>query len=304
MNFRTAAHEAIAKAFNPHRFNGYIPDADHKRRQKDSRLKFGASPAVPRQASLAKYRGPILDQGQTGSCTGHGTSQAVYTSCGASGNPLPFFPSPGITYKVVRVLERADASVPLGDTGAMPSDLLTVLRSFGIAPMQGPTPDGRNSDVWGPADAPNPNVNLEPNLLDLETAGLKLVTGEYRVDETNGDAAQQIQASIASNAAAGIGIFIDVRHFMQWDPSSGPISLMNLADPQGGGHWLALDYFYTTNAGLVVFGGPNSWSVTWPNGSGSPPESPYWQPGCYEITAPCLGSVMSDCLLFPTKVLS
>jgi hypothetical protein len=310
MTFRTAAHEAIAKAFNG-KFFGYIPDADHKRRQKDSTLRFGASPTVPSQDSLASFRAPLFNQGATGSCTFHGTPQAVYTSAAASGNTLPFVPSPRVGYALVRILERQDASQPLTDSGAMPSDLLTVLRQFGVSPIQAPAPDGRYSDIMGPDDVAAlnlyppvtivPNVNDEPSLLDLETSGLKLLTGEYRIDERNPNFAAQIQASIASKAAAGIGIFVDSA-FMNWNPSSGPIDSIDLNDPQGGGHWLSLDYHYTDASVGVVFGGPNSWGSAWPSG-GPPPSSPFWTPGCYEITARCLAKVMSDCLLFPVRQL-
>lgn len=294
MNFRTAAHEAIAKAFNG-AFFGYIPDADHKRRQKDSTLRFGNSPTVLQQTSLASFRAPIFDQGSTGSCTFHGTPQAVYTSAAASGTPLPFIPSPRVGYALVRILERQDASQKLTDSGAMPSDLLTVLRQYGVAPM-GPSSDGRFSDV-GPS-----NVNDEPSLLDLETSGLKLLTGEYRIDETNPNFAAQIQASLTSNAAAGIGIFVD-SGFMNWTGIAGPIDTIDLTDPNGGGHWLALDYYYTHPSFGLVFGGPNSWGTGWPNAPMPYNGSPFWTPGCYEITARCLAKVMSDCLLFPVKQL-
>lgn len=309
--YRTAAHEAIAKAFNG-RFLGYIPDADHKRRQKDSMLRFGATPTAPPQASLANSRGPLVNQGGTGHCVGAGTAQAVYTSAAASGSPLPFFPSPRGIYQLARILERTDSSQKLTDSGAMPSDVLIVLRQFGVEPIHLPNPDGRYDDVMGPDDvaAMNlyppvtiiPNVNDEPSLLDLETSGLRLLTGEYRIDETNPNFAAQIQASIASNAAAGIGIFVDTA-FMSWSGIAGPISSIDLNDPNGGGHWLALDYYYTHSTFGLVFGGPNSWGEGWPSQPMPYNGSPFWRPGCYEITASCLQKVMSDCLLFPVKQL-
>jgi hypothetical protein len=310
MNYRTAAHEAIAKSSNPLRSLGYIPDADHKRRQKDSTLLFGATPAVPDRASLTHLEGPIGDQGFAGACGGFGLYQEIYTSMAAAGTPLPWVPSMKTFYDLARILERTDASQKLTDSGVMPTDLLTVLRQYGAMPMVVPqSPDGRFSDVWTDDDTggnPPGNVNDEPSLLDLENSGMKLLTGEYRVDESIGSAASQIQASIAGRvhapAAAGIGIFVDTTNFMQWDPASGPIRNIDLNDPRGGGHWVALTYYYTTAAGLVVFGGPNSWSKTWPRGS-SVPGSPYWTPGHYEITANCLAKVMSDCLLFPVTVL-
>jgi hypothetical protein len=243
-------------------------------------------------------------------CGGHGTAQAVYTALNAAGFSPLTVPSPRILYALARIMQRTNASQGLADSGVMPSDLLTVLRQYGIKPMAPTvTPDGRYSDVWGPGDLiglplAQPNVNTEPDLLDLETSGLKLLTGEYRIDESDPTLAQQILASINAKAPGGVGIFVDSA-FMQWDPSTGPIKSINLGDPQGGGHWLALTYGYTTPAGVVVLGGPNSWGAEWPVTAGSGvPGSPYWKPGHWEVEAPGLQAAMSDCLLFPVKVLS
>jgi hypothetical protein len=306
MQYRTAAHEAIAKAFNPSRFHGYIPDADHFRTQKDAGLRFGATTIS--QTSLQSFQAPLIDQGQTGHCGGAGTAQIVYVAMGAAGSPLSFVPSPRSIYALARILARQDVSQGLTDSGVMPFYLLQVLSGYGIEPINAPTPDGRYDDVWGPVDIAGlplakPNVNDEPSLLDLETSGLKLLTGQYRVDETGAGATGLIASALTALIPAGIGIFVD-SNFQNWDPSTGPIDKINLNDPDGGGHWLCCDYFYTSPTVGLVFGGPNSWSKLWPSGIAGVPGSPFWKPGHYEITGRCLQTVMSDCLLFPTKVIS
>src|ERR1700730_578321 len=131
MNYRTAAHEAIAKAVNPARSLGYIPDVDHKRRQKDAALLVGATPAVPPRASLTHLEAPIGDQGYAGACGGFGLCQEVYTSMAAAGTPLPWVPSMKTFYDLARILQRVDASQKLTDSGVMPTDLLTVLPQYG-----------------------------------------------------------------------------------------------------------------------------------------------------------------------------
>jgi hypothetical protein len=311
VNYRTAAHEAIARAHasQPRPRFGYIPDVDHKRTQKNSRLRFSALPAVPQQASLVSFEEPITNQGGDGACTGYGTSQILSISAAASGDPLPWRPSMWGIYTLARVLERASFMTPLTDSGAMPTDLLTVCRQYGVMPYFGPSPDGRIGDVWSEADTGSggpSNVNDEPNLLQLETSGMKLLTGEYRIDETADDFDHQLQACVAGvggkPAAAGIGIFVDTKNFMGWDPTKGPISTIDLNDSQGGGHWLPLDYYYATPGGILVFGGPNSWGESWPQG-GPAAGSPFWKPGHYEITAECLQTVLSDALAFPITVL-
>jgi hypothetical protein len=280
---------------------GYIPDHLAVRyAQQDSRevLTSGTSS----ENSLANFRYPTLDQGNSGSCTFHGTPQALYVSAAAVGRPLPFFPSPFIGYGVVRILELADANQSLTDSGAMPSDLITVVNKWGIAPIgfggQHPTPDGRNSDIWTFADTGDVSQNVldKPSFLDLETSGLVLPIKPLRVDETSSDFGGQLKAAVDGKIAGGVGIFVDVANFMQWNPANGPIKTIDTSDPQGGGHWLEFDYYYTFGSELVV-GGANSWGDSWPAGNSN--GSPFFRRGGWEMTLSCLQSVCSDCLLFP-----
>jgi hypothetical protein len=236
------------------------------------------------QRSLQQYEDAIVDQGPTSSCMGHGTSQALTVSYAAAGQALPFRPSPKLIYELLRILDRQTPAEKLQDVGAMPARVPQALSFWGIQPMvMATTADGRVSDV-DPS-----NVNDEPRLLELETSGLKLVTGEYRVNETSSSFADMICAAIAGgqnpSCALGIGLFVDTQNFMAYDGSM-PVDTIDISDPQGGGHWLALDYFYTDVILGVVFGGPNSWGPGWGKN------------GHYEITARCLQRVCSDCYLF------
>jgi hypothetical protein len=309
-DYRTAAHEAIARAHAATGIKwGHIPDADHLRTQKSSTLRFFASPTVPDFASVSDFEADVMDQGNDASCGGHGTAQCIASSAGAAGIAMPV-PSPWYLYALARIMGRGTAVEALTDSGIQPSWLLQALPAYGVMPFFGPSPDGRYSDVWSAADtgdSTKSNVTQEPDLLSLERGGMKLLTGEYRIDETAPNFAAQIQACVAGvggkPASVGIGIFVDVANFMRWDPSKGPINTIDLTDPNGGGHWLALTYYYKTLAGALVFGGPNSWSKSWPGGSG-PSGSPFWRPGHYEITATCLKTVASDILAFPIKVIA
>jgi hypothetical protein len=283
--------------------SGYRPDRLVTRAtQLDSRELFASSP-VQRDVTLAPLRGPTLDQGQTGSCTGHGTAQAIYIAHAAAGKPIPFFPSPRVAYGIVRVLELARSGDVLTDIGAMPSDLITVVNKWGIAPIgfdsQCPTPDGRESDIWSSADVQGgqrENVNDKPSLLDLETAGLRLDTKVARVDEGTVDFGAQIQTLLENKCSLGVGIFVDTTNFMGWNPAKGPITQINVNDPQGGGHWLDLDYTYYSK-GVQIVGGINSWSAEWPTIFGMSTSS-LWLPGGWEMTLDCLKTVISDCLAY------
>lgn len=243
---------------------GYTRDTPPKRaRAKSSRLLLGASPNYPATCDNRNLERLQLDQGPTGSCGGHGTShrlQVAGTKQGVSWLASNVV-SPGGVYRVTRCLERSpnpDGSLPtLSDSGIMPADLVVALSLWGVRAFSGTVtdPDGtvRVSDVTAA------NLVDEPDLAELEADAKALLLGQYRIDETAGDALAQTFATIASQGAVGLGIFVDSA-FQGWDPSQGPLDRVNLADPQGGGHWLCADY-YDANAGTV--GLWNSWGAGW-----------------------------------------
>lgn len=263
-----------ATAPSPTRYGkGYKPDThDHRLRQRGSRHLLGASPTYPVSASLEQYEAPIMDQGQTGSCTGHGSSQGIYCAHEAAGKPLGFVPSPDSIYKPTRCIERAAFYPPgvplpaLTDEGAMPADVMTACSTIGVRPIAAPTPDGRYSDVWGPDDGPAPpNVNVEPQLGEFEAGAKQIVLGEYRIDEKATDFVAQTCAAISQGMPVGIGVFVDSTFEAWgegWTPDRQPVSTVNLNDKTGGGHWLCITSYRIVN-GEVIFRGPNSWSKSW-----------------------------------------
>ena len=256
---------------------GYIPDSPKNRRMQQpahllmTRL-MRAKAAPPKTHSNANCNTSIFDQGSgdagTGSCTGHGTAQALYTTTAAIasilsiGAPLGFVPSPAGIYTPTRCLERSPDPAtrllpPLTDSGAMPTDIITCLGLIGVRPIGPMAPDGRFSDVTVA------NVNDEPDLYALEQSGMKIETGSYRLDETAPNVFDQIITCIASGVSVGIGFFCDTV-FMNWNFSSdGPIDTVDVMDTQGGGHWVSFDAYDTTSSGAYVLGGPNSWGTAW-----------------------------------------
>lgn len=247
---------------------GHIKDTAEKRwtHQKPSHDLLGATPTNPAQASLEKNETAVLDQGQSGSCTAHGTAMALWISAAVAQIAVGFLASMRSLYAVFRTVEKSKATDALSDSGAMPADIPPCLATFGIRPMQGPTPDGRNSDIWSDDDirsvkgAPPANVNEEEDLGDLLVAGKKVIVGIYRVDETKADFLTQIEAAIAQGYAVGIGIFVDSA-FESWSPTAQPEGLksVNFNDPNGGGHWICLDAYKTNADGSKTYSGPNSW---------------------------------------------
>jgi len=230
-------------------------------RAKSSRLLLGSSPNYPVVCSNRGFEQLQLDQGQTSSCGGHGTSHRLQVAAGKQGVNLGFVVSPAGVYTVTRCIERVvDASghlPPLSDSGIMPADLVLAVSIWGVRAIKSPVtdPDGsvRVSDVTVA------NVNDEPRLDELEADAVSILHGQYRIDEQAGDAFQQTCAAIASQGAVGLGIFVDMA-FENWVPSNGPLNSVNLRDPQGGGHWLCA-VGYDSNAGTLDLW--NSWSSSW-----------------------------------------
>ena len=252
---------------------GYRRDPAHRRTQKPVQMhldKF-ASQAVPDTFSLRQYECPILDQGRTGSCGAGGTAQGLSVACNAMGSPLGFIPSPEGIYAATRAKERADqtpagATLPvLTDSGVMPADVMAALVQWGIRPMVGPTPDGRNYDIWSSDDLTaagivgDPNVNDDPKLEELEKSGLKLVTGEYRIDETAPNLDDLVKQTLAvTKAPIGDGTFVDSQ-VMNFLATSAPVGAPNFSDPNGGGHWTCIVGYRLETDGSTSYEVVNSW---------------------------------------------
>lgn len=238
---------------------GYIRDAREKRVQRAAHHLLGVATGFPLAASLEQFEAPIMNQGQTGSCTGHGTAQGIVTAFAAKGDPMPFVPSPAGIYTVGRCVGRAPghdgALAPLTDSGAMPADVMAGISLWGVRPMGAQAP-GRFSDQL------DSRVNDEPTLGDLEDDAETLLVGEFRIDETAPDVVEQVCRAIAQGYPVGVGIFVDSA-FENYAPGAVPIGAPNVNDPNGGGHWIVLTSYVTNAVGRRVFRGPNSWGPGW-----------------------------------------
>ena len=229
------------------------------------RLKAG----IHGSGSLSSFAPPIFDQGQTGSCTAHSFSSAAviaFASAAAQGrgSPLVFVPSPRELYAATRALERKAVVAPgqdlpvLTDSGAELADVAQAAREYGLAPMKGPTPDGRNSDIWSTVDTSAPsNVNDEPVLGELETAAVTLIDGEYSVATGTADSPETMAAAIDVGMPVWCGGYVD-SVFQQLGPSD-VAPAPNPNDPQGGGHAFVFPDYRTNSKGNLEFLLRNSW---------------------------------------------
>jgi hypothetical protein len=245
---------------------GYKPDPEGHQRTSFRVLKARlglVGLAILASTDLSPFAPAVMDQGQTGSCTGHGTSGSVYTTCAKAGKPLPFVPSPKGIYDVARCIDRApnaNGSLPaLTDSGAAPNEVARAITEWGIRPTQAPTADGRNSDC-------DPStINDDPTWLDIEQ-DLKLkLTGEYTINSTGQALIQDVCLALQAGYAIGIAIFVDMV-FEDWTPAQAPLGTPNFNDPDGGGHWIYLIGFRTdSKTGKKIFKFRNSWGTSWGN---------------------------------------
>ena len=220
-----------------------------------------AAAATPASMSLESFAPEVLDQGQTGSCTGHGTATALYTSFVAAGVPLKFIPSPAEIYRNGRAIDRVPRSdgtfALLTDDGAEPNQVIRAVQTIGIRPMRAPTKDGRYSDV-----EPS-TVNDNPMLGDVMVERLTVPIGERGIQSVGAGASiDEVVLLMRQALAAGFAIckgnFVDT-DYENWSPSKGPMGACDLRDPNGGGHWTTTLGYYTDASGRTIFIDRGSW---------------------------------------------
>lgn len=226
------------------RGRGYRPDPDGHQRTPLRAIAHRLG-AVPQSATLEQFAPRVMDQGQTGSCTGHATACAVSTALSAAGTPLPFMPSPKGIYTVGRVLGRTSPALNLTDDGAEPNQVMRGISAFGVGPMGPLASDGRYSD------AELATINDEPTLLELELAARYLVIGEYSVFTP-----EDVALAIANRIPVTVAVEAGTDAFQHY--TGGVLEPMGVALD----HYVTLIGYTTTTAGLV-FTMRNSWSEDW-----------------------------------------
>lgn len=221
-----------------------------------------ASSPVPASSDLRPFAPPVLDQGQTGSCTGHAMAAAVATSFAASGTPLGFVPSPSEIYRNGRALERVpklDGSFDqLQDNGAEPALVLAAVNTYGVEPTH--AADGASSDA-DPA-----TINDEPTLYDLERERDVRPVDDVEIEDCkNGrpvaDVCADIARALGSRRAVTFGTWVSTS-FFNYAPGT-VLGSQDLNDPQGGGHAICFLGHRTEADGSLSFRVRNSWSASW-----------------------------------------
>lgn len=234
-------------------------------------LAVGATPKGAATIALP----PPLDQGQTSTCFAHSLAMGIYGALKGS-----FLPSPKEIAACTYALARSRATpmwMPLPsllDVGADLQQCADVLTSIGIAPMTGPTSDGRNSDV---ENDPPDNVFPEPSLSRIERT--TRVDGEYVIPVD--DAAPTLAAlCLDARIPVQVGFFCD--HAFQALVPGSIAPIPDTSDPNGGGHAVLLRGYSTDSEGLLEFHVRNSWGSNWCDG-GDCAVSAAWVSAAWEL---------------------
>lgn len=133
----------------------------------------------------------ILNQGQTGSCTGHATAGGITTRFAIENAPIRLV-SPIGCYTVGRRIGQQpnpDGSIPpLADDGAEPSQVIAGISEWGVC----------SAEAWGSYPADPATINNEPDLQQLEAVSEFTLRGAYFLQSQGDQFVKDLMLAIAS----------------------------------------------------------------------------------------------------------
>ena len=209
-------------------------------------------------ADLEAYSTPVLDQGPTSSCEGHGNSGAVYVALAAAGYRLPWIPSQDGIYKVGRCIDRVpvNGKLPaLSDDGARSSQVVRGMQEYGIRPMSMQrTSDGRFSDVEVAT------VNKEPPLNELIADARTVLVGAYGITSKGKQRSDEVATCLSNGIPVVLAVPGGAAAFQSY--TGGVLSALH--EPID--HCVFVIGFYTLPDGSRAFIIRNSWGEGWGHG--------------------------------------
>lgn len=211
---------------------------------------------------LTSFAPDVMDQGECGSCVGHGTACAVFTTLAAQGKPIPFVPSQRRIYVGAREIDRAAANpdaapeeLPvLTDVGTEILSAVEYISQFGVMASDAPV-DGYNSDCV------LENVNDDVSLGSAEVQRKTLLVGPYELRPSGGSFFDELCLALDVGFAVAFGTFVD-SDFQMVGPKTAIVGAQRLKDPRGGGHCMCLLGYETRSFGRT-WKVQNSWGTGW-----------------------------------------
>jgi C1A family cysteine protease len=194
---------------------------------------------IPRVVDLRPWQGPIKDQGDEGSCTGHAGSSDVELIFRKYRNEAPIL-SPGFVYAQELI---AEGTFP-EDDGAMPRTICQVLSEFGVAEA--------SVDPYIPGQISKPSADAVKNALLYKLGGYHRLAGLPDVLSCLGNETPwpvlvgfAVYESFESDEVANTGVM--------------PVPNVNKEEFLGGHEVLAIGYDSSKHALLCQ----NSWGDSW-----------------------------------------
>ena len=232
--------------------------------------------SLARESDLTASVGKRKNQGRSSSCSAHAITSGLYAAQIGAGIADPIDGSPHLVYSLSGRLERPFAA--LQDDGRQLVDVLAVVRTVGLAPMQAPTPDGRWSDVWTAEEGPDPNVCVPATGAEiLSCVRHAYDVGNHTIDPTAPDRDDLIVATLTAPSPAPV--LLATRVGARFDSlSPGQVAE---PDPDGSGHALIICGHRTLASGDRQFLVDNSWGDWDENGECW--VSSAWAGACWEL---------------------
>ncbi len=222
-----------------------------------------ASEPISDAVDMTPYRPPIFDQGQTGSCVGHGTVGAVMTTLAKAGTPASELLCPLSVYRLARCMDRtlswygSPSPPPLMDDGTDPDLAMHAIATWGIATCRELLGvDGPGSDYTARLEA---EVNREPMLGELEASDAFKLVGQHAILSGGQQRLDDVARALDSGFAVGLAVYASDNRFQCY---VGGV-LMQAPAVSRCDHWTYLTGFYTDATGHRIYRGVNSWGPSW-----------------------------------------
>ena len=247
---------------------GLIPDpAEHRYNgfhlHPASRLK---ATALPPKSNNLIFAPEVWNQGQTGSCFGHGMAGQITTTFAAHMRALPSAVCPRSLYAMTRAIDRSDPSQPLADMGSQPNSGVRALATWGFV-LEAENNGGRIATSPDYTAYLETHVNDEPKLGELiagknrlRTLALEFETTSAisfnRIADRDPQKSLRFRQALAGGHSIGVGVEAGSEIFQEYDESKSPLDYTGNAPD----HWVFI-VDYATALSLRQEGSlPSAWT--------------------------------------------
>lgn len=203
----------------------------------------------PEWLALAALTGFVYNQLFTSACVGFAIRNAIQIRLRALGRFLEEWSAYAI-YAWARMRGKSDPGDAIHDEGSIPRLAMQALKE-----------DGVPAEKDWPADPSHVNDELTWDAQQKASAGR--IAAYYRIDTEGDSLVQEIMHALVQMYPVVFGMFVDTA-FMRLGAHNAPVSVVNVSDPNGGGHMMCIVGYRTRN-GVREFLVFNSWSKDWGN---------------------------------------